>query len=378
MGEMFRVRSALDRAFSLPVRSPRVLLAESQKSSPPLLRCLRRRCPTPSYLSVRTSPRIACPPFDSAGSVGLQQDAELRHVQRHGHGRNVLRALRAYPGPQPSVGPSPCTPLSPPSPPRPLPGRTVAARAGATPASLPGTSPLIVYSPFDSAGSVGLQQAAELRHDQRHGHELHVLRALRACPGPPSLLQLSPVRACRLRRQCPTPSRLAVRTSPRIVYSPVDSAESVGLQPAAELGHVQRHTHGPHVQSALRACPGLPAFSRAEPCMPLEPPSPHFLSPPDPHPAPHRMHALLSTRQGALAFDQPLSLDTSSVTRMDHMFRVRSARALGSQPSVGPSPACRLSHLRPTSSRLPTRTPPRIACMPSFRLGRARWRSTSR
>jgi hypothetical protein len=35
-----------------------------------------------------------------------------------------------------------------------------------------------------------------------------------------------------------------------------------------------------------------------------------------------------STRQGASAFNQPLSFDTSSVTRMTYMFFVRSARAL--------------------------------------------------
>ena len=35
----------------------------------------------------------------------------------------------------------------------------------------------------------------------------------------------------------------------------------------------------------------------------------------------------LSTRQNAYAFNQPLSFDTSSVTTMESMFRVRSARA---------------------------------------------------
>ena len=35
-----------------------------------------------------------------------------------------------------------------------------------------------------------------------------------------------------------------------------------------------------------------------------------------------------STRQGAKAFNQPLSFDTSKVTNMEYMFTVRSARAL--------------------------------------------------
>ena len=38
--------------------------------------------------------------------------------------------------------------------------------------------------------------------------------------------------------------------------------------------------------------------------------------------------ARLSTRQGASAFNQPLSFDTSSVTTMGWMFQVRSAHAL--------------------------------------------------
>jgi len=53
--------------------------------------------------------------------------------------------------------------------------------------------------------------------------------------------------------------------------------------------------------------------------------------------------ALLSTRQGASAFNQPLSLDTSKVTTMQSMFNVRSARALR-PPSLktGLPRACRL------------------------------------
>ena len=48
-----------------------------------------------------------------------------------------------------------------------------------------------------------------------------------------------------------------------------------------------------------------------------------------PRPASH-VHAvaLLSTRQHAVVFNQPLNLDTSSVTDMEWMFAVRSAPAL--------------------------------------------------
>ena len=66
--------------------------------------------------------------------------------------------------------------------------------------------------------------------------------------------------------------------------------------------------------------------------MPLAPPPPHALPLPGAHLAPHRTHALLSTRQGASAFNQPLSWDTSKVTDMYGMFEVRSARALAPKP----------------------------------------------
>ena len=59
------------------------------------------------------------------------------------------------------------------------------------------------------------------------------------------------------------------------------------------------------------------------------------------HPTPSRfsarmlptLHALLSTRQGTTAFNQPLSFDTSKATDMSYMFYVRSARALRPIPS---------------------------------------------
>ena len=51
-------------------------------------------------------------------------------------------------------------------------------------------------------------------------------------------------------------------------------------------------------------------------------------------------HARLSTRQWARAFKQPLSFDTSSVTTMQSMFSVRSARALAPSLESG-SPRAR-------------------------------------
>ena len=54
--------------------------------------------------------------------------------------------------------------------------------------------------------------------------------------------------------------------------------------------------------------------------------TPQALPPPCSHLSPPASHALPSTRQGAYAFNQPLSFDTSSVTTMSGMFYVRSPR----------------------------------------------------
>ena len=63
--------------------------------------------------------------------------------------------------------------------------------------------------------------------------------------------------------------------------------------------------------------------------------------PPRPRPTPRcASYALLSTRQKAKAFNQPLSFDTSSVKAMSNMFKVRFARR-----------ARRLHQRRPTPSR---------------------------
>ena len=115
------------------------------------------------------------------------------------------------------------------------------------------------------------------------------------------------------------------------------------------------------------------------PCMPLvrcRRPTP---SRPRPTPRP-ASYALLSTRQYASAFNQPLSFDTSSVTTMSYMFSVRSAHALAPPAfRVGPSRrACR--SCAAAGPRPPTPGPhasPRIV-RPAFRLGSKRRCSTSR
>ena len=152
---------------------------------------------------------------------------------------------------------------------------------------------------------------------------------------PTSSRELFPACGFRRRPRAP-PSHLPARTSrPRIVSPPCDSAGRVCLQPAADLRHVQGHEHGRDVLRAL-AARGLAPRALNRPCtlalQPLAPQPPlRPLLPPTPSHLPARtspriLCALLSTRQQAYAFNQPLSFDTSSVTNMNSMFYVRSAR----------------------------------------------------
>eukprot|EP00964_Phaeocystis_antarctica_P072473 scaffold44333_cov59-Phaeocystis_antarctica.AAC.1 len=67
--------------------------------------------------------------------------------------------VRSVPAPQPLVRPSLCAPLVPP-PPHALP--------------LPPAPRLASQPSLGPAARVGVQPAAELRHLQRHGHELDV------------------------------------------------------------------------------------------------------------------------------------------------------------------------------------------------------------
>jgi surface protein len=114
------------------------------------------------------------------------------------------------------------------------------------------------------------------------------------------------------------------------------------------------------------------------PCALLTPPRLlHAL--PLPRPACHpSSYASLWSRQSASAFNQPLSLDTSSVTTMGYMFFVRFSRAPASSLYTWVLPA-RCSRRRRLSS--PSRYPgPHVAPVPMlpFGLGREHRRSTSR
>ena len=194
---------------------------------------------------------FACPPFDSAVRGQVQPADQLRHAPRHGHAPHVQGALRACPGSHSlELGPSRAYAS--------LHQRRYTAPRPHTPPG-PYTSSRVACTPFDSAGGVGVQPAAQLRHVQGHKHEPHVRGALRACPGPP-VLSRSPPCACHLRRRHPTPSRLprAPYLFSRRMSATFDSAEREGVQPSAQLRHVQGHKQAEHVHRVLRACPAPP------------------------------------------------------------------------------------------------------------------------
>ena len=112
---------------------------------------------------------------------------------------------------------------------------------------------------------------------------------------------------------------------------------------------------------AVRAL--APTSSREPfPAMPLAPsPPPTALSPPSTH-LPLASYAHLATRQNAEAFNQPLSLDTSSVTTMQSMFAVRSVPLPAQPPQLGYSLRTLLAPPPPPHTPLPSPGP---ACRPS-------------
>ena len=102
------------------------------------------------------------------------------------------------------------------------------------------------------------------------------------------------------------------------------SAVRDGLQPAAQLGHVPRHGHGLHVLRALLPVPASQICSRAlSPACCARTAIARRVPPPGPQPAPRTVCPACDPRQYAMAFNQPLSWDTSRVTNMYCMFLVR-------------------------------------------------------
>jgi hypothetical protein len=104
---------------------------------------------------------------------------------------------------------------------------------------------------------------------------------------------------------------------------PVPSVRHAMLEVTVTVLEVTAMVNG--AGAAKQVDPLPPACHLCAPCNCPSAPAPGLLSL-----AP--WHALLSTRQAAYAFNQPLSFDTSKVMNMRSMFHVRFARALPPKP----------------------------------------------
>eukprot|EP00964_Phaeocystis_antarctica_P049665 scaffold28787_cov67-Phaeocystis_antarctica.AAC.2 len=297
--------------------------APPSAAAPSPARCVRRgrpppAAPRPAYRAPHRMPFFRL----SAACVGVQPATELRHLQRHEHARHVLRALLPA-----CSAPTICSCA--------LPCACYLRRGRPPPAA-----PRPVYRaphrmPFSrlSAARVGVQPAAELRHLQRHKHELHVRGALLPVPYPISAAAPSPAR-------CVPPRSVVHRLLPPDPYTAPRtacpsyrlSAVRVGVQPAAEPQHLQRHRHELHVLRALLPVPCPPICSRALPCTLRAPQSSTACCP--------------TTRLVGVQPDAELR-HLQRHEHVPHVLRALLPPCPAPQSAAAPSPACCVRHGRP-------------------------------
>jgi len=282
------------------VRSARALWPPAFSWTLPVHAVCTTTAPTPpSHLPARTSPRFVCPPCASQQASSFNQLLSFDTSKVTSMHTMFTVRSRACPGSQLSIPVhAACSRRHPP--PLPPPG--------------PHFGPHLMPSlRLGMPGRAGVQSAAELRHVQRHRHELHVLRALRACPGPHSL-ELGPPRACRLGRGRPMRCRLpAARTSSRIVCPPSTRQLAYAFnQPLRfDTSKVTTMSDMFYVRSARALAPSLgsgPPRARRFRCRHT---APTALSPPGPHLALHRMPSLRLSRTRPC----PTQTSCSSVAR---------------------------------------------------------------
>ena len=188
---------------------------------------------------------------------------------------------------------------------------------------------------------------------------------VRSSPCPAPSLQSSPL-PCTLR--APRSSAALPPPGPHVVPHRMPffrlSAGRVGVQPAAELRHLRRHNHEPHVLCALLPVPCPHIFSQALPCTLRAPRSPAASCLPA-RTSSRTVCPSFASRQGASAFNQPLSFDTSGVTYMYAMFYVRSSpcpapnlqSSLPPHAAYNPAVARRLPPSRPAPRPAPHALP---------------------
>ena len=275
MGQMFLVRSS-------PCPAPNL------QSSPPLhaaCSAVARRLPPPRpHLATHRMPSVRLP----AVRAGVQPTAELRHLQRHGHAQHVLwiRALLPVPCSQPAVEPSPAR----------------CVRRGRPP---PPASRLVYLAPHRMPSCSDSRQGGSafnqpLSFDTSSVTSMYSMFHVRFSPCPAPNLPSSPlpnaVRAPPSPAALPPPGpHLAAHRMPSVRLPAV----RFGVQPAAELRHVQRHEHGLHVRGAFLPVPCSQSAVKPSPerCAPRRR-ARHLPRPPWPAPCP-ALYALLSTRQNA-------------------------------------------------------------------------------
>ena len=150
---------------------------------------------------------------------------------------------------------------------------------------------------------------------------------------PPSL-RSRPLSPCMLIVRCrwPVPSRVRPTTrSASYALLWTRQRASAFNQPLSFDTSSVKYMNGMfEVRSAHALAPPSLRSRALSPCMPLVRCRRLHAPPPSAHTSLRIVRALLSTRQAASVFNQPLSFDTSSVTytTMGYMFWVRSAYAL--------------------------------------------------
>jgi hypothetical protein len=163
------------------------------------------------------------------------------------------------------------------------------------------------------------------------------VRSAPALPAQPQQFRVVLAR-CLRRRRCPTASRATRTALYRYSYASLSTWQGASAfnQP---LSFDTSSVTTMYAMFLVRSAPALPAaFTVGFPCTLLAPPPlPHDRPPPGPHVHATPLPAPVLTRQLASAFNQPLSLDTSSVTDMGFMFSVRFGRALPLTSTVGSS-----------------------------------------
>ena len=183
---------------------------------------------------------------------------------------------------------------------------------------------------FDTSSVTDMQQMFQVRSAHTLAPPSLHSRALFPC---------MPLVRCRR----PTPSRPRPTPRPASYIPPLDSAVCGGVQPAAELRHVQSHDHAQDVFRAPPTRAPCPRSSAAGPSLPARclRRRTHALPPPRPRmPPPPLSMPSLSTWQKNKVFNQQLSFDTSSVTTMSKMFMVRRrAHALPASPALHAAPS---------------------------------------